>query len=374
MRRGVLSGLLIFAVSCAGTRVASVPGDIFDACRRLVDGSGRATQAETVWRSPEEKDDRLPLARSCVSVGPGVFAPPAGASAAAIDDLVIVSWNTHVGGGDLTAFVSDLRAGRFTDDQPVRNFVLLLQEVFRAGRAVPSAFPAGRWIPDRIEVRPPGGDRDDVVTAARALGLGLFYLPSMRNGAETGERAEDRGNAILSSLALADLEAIELPFTRQRRVAVAATVAGVDSSGRPWRLRVASGHLDASTGARRLWLGSTRARAEQAQHLARALSGREPAVLGSDLNTWAAGTGEPAYGRLRREFPDSLRPDAGTGRFGLTLDYLFLRLPHDWRGDARTIADDFGSDHRPIVGRIRFSQAWDANGPSLTRNGAEHHR
>ena len=196
-----------------------------------------------------------------------------------------------------------------------------------------------------------------MVALARRLGLGAFYLPSMRNGSETGERAEDRGNAILSTLPLSDLAGIELPYGRQRRVAVAATVNGLDAEGEPWRLRVVSAHLDASTGPGRLWLMSGRVRERQAKHLGAALDGNVPTVLGSDLNTWAGGTREGAYGVLRGHFPQTAPSDRATFRFGLTLDYLFLRLPAAWRGASRTLSDDFGSDHRPLIGWIRVGGA-----------------
>ena len=56
----------------------------------------------------------------------------------------------------------------------------------------------------------------DVVAFAREAGLSLFYLPSMRNGLGAEDGKEDRGNAILSTLPLTELRALELPFVRQR--------------------------------------------------------------------------------------------------------------------------------------------------------------
>ncbi len=71
----------------------------------------------------------------------------------------------------------------------------------------------------------PGDSRyEQIEPIATALGLSLFYVPSMRNGGANSR--EDRGNAILSNLPLTDLAAYELPFERQRRVALAATIAG----------------------------------------------------------------------------------------------------------------------------------------------------
>ena len=52
----------------------------------------------------------------------------------------------------------------------------------------------------------------------------MLYAPSMRNGESAGG-GEDRGNAIVSTLPLADPTVIELPLERQRRVVVAASIA-----------------------------------------------------------------------------------------------------------------------------------------------------
>ena len=104
---------------------------------------------------------------------------------------------------------------------------------------------------------------------AQRLGLNVYYVPSMRNGGPTSD--EDRGNAILSSLPLTDLRAIELPFERQRRVAVSATIAGRTTSGTPWQVRLVSAHLDNMSTIRRAWIGAEYGRARQARELAAAL-------------------------------------------------------------------------------------------------------
>jgi endonuclease/exonuclease/phosphatase family metal-dependent hydrolase len=323
------------------------------ACRGLIGGDGEPLTASVTWDSPDDGASREALWRSCATVGPGVYRPVPNLAARSDVRVAIVSWNVHVGGGDVPALVDEIRSGRHTDGVPVRDFVLLLQEVFRGGAAVPSTFPAGVTVPDRIEERTPDGDREDIVAVARRLGLAVFYLPSMRNGMETGDRAEDRGNAILSTLPLTDLAGLELPYGRQRRVAISATIGGVNAWGAPWRLRVVSAHLDASTGPARLWLRSAGVRERQASHLGALLEDDFPTVLGSDLNTWAGGAREGAYSVLRRQFPQTPRSDGATFRFGLTLDYLFFRLPSDWTSASRTLSDDFGSDHRPLVGWVR---------------------
>ena len=142
------------------------------------------------------------MAESCMSVGPAVYGPPRDVEngrQVPIETLAVLSWNVHVGGGDLVALIADLRAGRLTGGEPVGDFVVLLQEAFRRGPTIPDRPPRAA-IPRRIEEFPPSGSRQDILEAARAMGLGVFYVPSMRNGGSEGPNAEDRGTAILSTI------------------------------------------------------------------------------------------------------------------------------------------------------------------------------
>jgi hypothetical protein len=276
-------------LGCVNRQVALPQESQPATCRGLVDDFSRLVEPSVVWYELTDEADRREMAQSCSSVGPGVYLPPpfVDADQPAGDHLVILSWNAHVGGGDIVALVEALRSGRLTDGEPVHDFIVLLQEVFRRGTALPNA-PRGVRIPRRIEVAPPGGPRLDIVEVAEALGLGAFYLPSMRNGAERGWNAEDRGNAILSTRPLSDLTGIELPFERQRRIAAVATVTGLDSVGNLWRLRLVSAHLNATASMRRLWLFAAAARGRQAAHLAGVLVRDDiPTVIGVDLNSWA---------------------------------------------------------------------------------------
>ena len=173
-----------------------------------------------------------------------------------------------MGAGALVPFVEDLRAGALTGGNPVPHFVLLLQEVHREGQAVPSEVPSGAKAGSSIRRPPPAGLRLDIEEVARRLDLALFYAPSMRNGAETGPwSSEDRGNAILSTLPLGDLTAVELPLERQRRVAVAATVEAETTTGVPWRLELVSLHLDTRSSLSRLFGSFERGRLRQARFL-----------------------------------------------------------------------------------------------------------
>jgi endonuclease/exonuclease/phosphatase family metal-dependent hydrolase len=298
------------------------------------------------------------MAESCSAVGPAVYAAPGRDDVPAqtgVDKLTLLSWNVHVGGGDIIEIVNALRSGRLTGGEPVRDFVVLVQEAFRTGAAVPNR-PVGIPIPRRIEAFPPSGPRQDIVQVARALGLGVFYVPSMRNGDDEGSNAEDRGNAILSTLPLANVAGIELPFERQRRIAASATVRGVDTDGNPWQLRLVSAHLNATASFRRLWVFSSAVRGRQARHLVNVLASEDvPTVIGSDLNSWAGGPSEPAYVELRSRFPQtSLLIGQPTFRGGRMLDYVFLRVPQAWVSRLRTIDNFFGSDHRPLIGSLQF--------------------
>ena len=153
------------------------------------------------WSSFADTDQATPR-EWCDAVGPALRMD-GGAPAPTADELVVATWNVHVGGGDIVRFVDDLKSGALTG-RPVQSFVLLLQEAYRAGADVPS--PPTRSLVARIDEAPPSGERIDVAEAARSLGLHLFYAPSMPNGLTAGDGAlpEDRGNAILSTFPLAD--------------------------------------------------------------------------------------------------------------------------------------------------------------------------
>ncbi|HXG57208.1 MAG TPA: endonuclease/exonuclease/phosphatase family protein [Vicinamibacterales bacterium] len=264
--------------------------------------------------------------------------------AAAINGLTIVSWNTALGAGDVAGLFHRLRA-----DHPDRAIVLLLQEAFRGGGDVPSGT---RDVAFAGRLRSASADRE-ITVLARALGLSLYYVPSMRTGAPGGSN-EDRGNAILSTLPLDGLTAIELPFERQRRVAVAATLKGITPKGTPWQLRVGSVHLDNRFGIKKAWIGSEFARARQARGLREALHGTEPLVLAGDFNTWF-GFADTAFRETAKAFPQTIVTDRRRTFMGLMrLDHVFYRLPAGWRADVRRADSASGSDHYPLITTLTF--------------------
>lgn len=319
------------------------------------------------WESPDEPEDRAELELWCRGVGPPVrHRPPEGdAPATPADEITFVAWNTNVGRGDLDRLVQDLRAGHLTGT-PAVHFVLLLQEVYRSGDPVPPLVPDPSRSADRIGADLPDRDRGDIRAFARSQGLHLFYGPSMRNGhprrgpgADGGDPPEDRGNAILSTLPLSDLQIVELPVRKQRRIVAVATVEGKSSQGEPWRLRVASVHLDHVSTWRRFHRSFGADRADHVERLVAAFVDEPHMVVGGDFNSWVRGNEERAIRLMRSHFPGPAdRPDVPTldAPFFLLsrlLDHLFFRLADGWTGDYTVAAGWYGSDHRPLVGRIR---------------------
>jgi endonuclease/exonuclease/phosphatase family metal-dependent hydrolase len=287
------------------------------------------------------------LNRWCAGVGPPSRVAAGSSQADPTGPLAIVSWNTHVGGGDLDAFVDALRSSRLTGGTPVANFVLLLQEAYRADGPVPAELPRGaRWASAEQRSTRNGKARDEILAAARRLHLNVVYVPSMRNGPPVTAR-EDRGNAIVSTLPLTDVTAVELPLERQRRVAIEATVTLRPARGAAVALRLVTVHLTNMV-MHHLWVFSEPGRDRQARALARVLPHDGPLVIGGDFNTWF-GVRDAAYRDLargmRRADVNDPRPTFGPMR----LDHLLFRLPQGWRTTVRRASSRYGSDHYPLV-------------------------
>src|SRR6185503_20851192 len=146
----------------------------------------------------------------------------------------------------------------------------------------------------------------------------------------------------------------ELPFERQRRVAVAARIADVARDDDLWVVNV---HLENRTGGRRFWLEAPSARARQARALVKKFLPDGPAVLGGDLNNWA--TDEPTIEFLKDVFDTPVGDDpratlAGVGR----IDYLLARLPSGWAMTSRRLDSQYGSDHFPVLGILTLPEAF----------------
>lgn len=305
-----------------------------------------STPAPIAWFTPAIPHDDALLARWRDSVGPPLLPAEIPPDGVPHDAVTIVSWNTAVGAADIVKFV---RA--FPD--PHAPLILLLQEVYRSGPDVPADLHRGVSFAGRLGGSAGGPSFKQIDDVGRTLGLGVYYVPSMRNGGSGSN--EDRGNAILSNLPLTDLRAIELPFERQRRVAIAATVTGHTAADRPWRVRVVSAHLDNMGGPKRAWIASEYGRARQARGLAALLQDSEPTVLAGDFNTWF-GFRDQAYLETARAFPETRVVDRRATFHGLLrLDHAFFRLAPGWKAEFHRASSRFGSDHYPLVGTLRFN-------------------
>jgi len=339
-RRTLALGLTLPLLSAATACVSSqrLALNLPENCR------GPADNHRVEWRFPVSDDDRHESRRWCAAVGPPVIAGNAPMVEIRDSTLTVVSWNTHVGGGDVSQLVADLRAGRLTGGVRVDDFVLLLQEVLRRGDNVPAPMPEGAKAAGRVQHRSAGGRDEEIAATARANDLALFYAPSMRNGADA---REDRGNAILATLPLENVTGIELPHERQRRLALAATLGGT-LDGEPLGVRVVSAHLSNAV-AHHLWLFSSFGRARQARALVRTLTER-PLIVGGDFNTWF-GSWDRAYRELARAF-DTPRGDRHPTFWILRLDHFFVCVPAAWRVTVHRAESRYGSDHYPLIARI----------------------
>jgi endonuclease/exonuclease/phosphatase family metal-dependent hydrolase len=331
--------LLIVVLALGGRAVAaSLASDAVLHCVEAVDG--------VAWDRWKDADPRLD--DTCASVGRPVLRPPAYIAGADITSLRIVSWNIKVGGGRAETFIPQ----QIHEAGPNKGVVVLLQEAFRTGWDVPETYPRTLDVPHAIRPRRP---IPDVVGLATQSELWVAYVPSMRNGpATSASKREDRGNAILSTEPLRDVVAIELPFGRQRRVAIAATIAPRGSHATP--IRVVVLHFD-------------RGRAHDAQAAALAARVRMlaadktmPLIVAGDLNS-ANGVKDAAVAALsdvvHRE------DECGTGRtmrwplrfdvfFLQRLDFMFSTLDPDRARTCTTLKDTFGSDHVPVVMDVKM--------------------
>lgn len=306
-----------------------------------------ASTAGVQWLRVASTRERPSLDRWCAGVGPPVRIDGRQASDVLAPPFAVVSWNTHVGAGNIDALIADLRAGRLTD-RPVTDFVLLLQEAYRAGDAVPS-LDAVEWA-SAVLGGGPRRSRVEAVREAERLGLSSIYVPSMRNG-RPGATAEDRGNAILTTARLADVKAIELPLERQRRVALAATVMVKAGDAPATPLRLVCTHFTNMV-MHHIWVLSESGRLRQARALAQALAADGPMILGGDLNTWF-GYRDAAYRELAARLSSRAAVEDRRATFGpMRLDHLLFRLPDGWRAEIRRADDKYGSDHYPLVALI----------------------
>jgi endonuclease/exonuclease/phosphatase family metal-dependent hydrolase len=288
------------------------------------------------------------------------LAPHVGGPVSAID---VLCWNVAIGKGRLAQVLDSLLRER-SSFAPQRPLIALIQEAYRADDSVPEVHTAHHGG------KPPRTQREDIVDVARSLNLSLRYAPSMRNG----PHRSDRGNAILSSVAIDETQLMTLPFVRQRRAAVAVTIAGIGG-----RLRMATTHLDTHGRHRPHPLDQIRAtrrgfgagRAAQAAALAdelRSVTSEDAGILiGGDFNSYL-GLRDPAVrsliehgfrhgtrtGEWRHTFHGPLRLmlDHVLYRPSTTLSDVHVRRLDDGTDRARGI---FGSDHHPLLASVSLN-------------------
>ncbi len=268
----------------------------------------------------------------------------------------ILSWNVNVGAGRLEALLPQLLEDASRDGV---GLTILLQETFRTGDAVPKAYPAGLQVPKAIRPRRPAMDIREI---AAQFGLSVAYVPSMRNGAATAvAEREDRGNAILSTEPLLDVRAIELPFGKQRRVAITAVVTsrphvgpvlldGPVSRG----IRVVSTHFDTN--------GERTAQAAALSEQLQAFTDL-PMIVGGDLNS-RGGFDDGAVRALENRLPLASCGTGRTNRWPLRLDVLvplgrldYMFADHssgDFVQSCETLSDAYDSDHLPLLMTLRY--------------------
>jgi endonuclease/exonuclease/phosphatase family metal-dependent hydrolase len=360
---------LLAAAGCGhGAVVGADPK--FAPCREVVALDGGPVP-EVRWFGPGQDDEVVRHFEWCRAVGPLVVARPDGEVAGtgngevagtgrrpdglAVDSLAIVSFNVNLGAASAIELVDSVRSGAFTAGAPVTDFVLLLQETIREGDDVPDRVPKGSGTGRGRFPAPRTGPRLDVVRMADSLRLHLFYGPAMRSGKGRNPRglAEDRGNAMLSTLPLSRLVMVELPFGGARRIAQLGTVSGRTRSGRAWSLQIGNLHFDVGP------IGPSALsaiRARQARAIAQIADSSGAVVVGGDLNAFSLrGTAESVK-ILRRAFPETLQGDSLPTRGPQRLDFLFFRLPEGFETSPyRTLPFGFGSDHRPVIGWVRFA-------------------
>jgi len=342
MKPGCLTGVLGAAVLSTTAIASSVGG-----CEGLDAGAAVADGHEIRWHVLSDEVDELRA--WCSAVGAPLIINdvpgPQDTSAA-----LVVSWNVDVGAGRLDDFLDDLLAGKWTDGTQVSDYVLLLQEAYRADDSIPRLAPKGSKKGNAIH----HGEEDfhaDVLHFARERNLNLFYVPLMRNG----DDREDRGNAILSTFPMSEFAAYELPPQRQRRVTASAMVSGT-TAGRPWSVRVINVHLEN----RGRWksplstFGS--ARTDQMSRLLDAVGMRlEATIMGGDFNVWAKEGNEGAIKLIRAylaqagELDTNRTVNPGKKLPERRVDYLFHSRDRDWNVSYRRVDDRYDSDHYPIL-------------------------
>ena len=176
----------------------------------------------------------------------------------------------------------------------------------------------------------------------------------MRNGPATSlAEREDRGNAILSTEFLVDVRAIELPFGKQRRVAVSALIPARGGE-QAQSIRVVSTHFDTNDHR----VAQSAALSERITFLTDV-----PLFIGGDLNA-RRGLHDGAVLALAGRVPLVSCGIGRTNRWPLRLDVLIPigRLDYmfavtqvtDMVRSCETLRHASGSDHLPLLMTLEY--------------------
>jgi endonuclease/exonuclease/phosphatase family metal-dependent hydrolase len=287
------------------------------------------------WISLDNDARRSALDGWCRSVGTPLVSSTPVEAAGGVRQLIVLSWNVHVGGGEVPGLVATLRQTIAASGRSDTGIVLLLQEMFRTGNVVPDWTAALFDLPGRIA---PTRQTPEIGQLARELGMSVAYVPSMRNGAgPIAAHREDRGSAILSTEPLSDIRAIELPMLKQRRVVVMATV--LPRGGHVAPVRVMATHLDT--------LGPRGAQAKALAGYIAQLPSEPRLVMGADLNAlW--GVNDQTVRTLSTVMTMERCGDRRTHLLG-RFDYIFTTLPAATSRRCETLDRKYSSDHRPLL-------------------------
>jgi endonuclease/exonuclease/phosphatase family metal-dependent hydrolase len=347
---------VVTAIGCGWKQPKEVP-DSEPTCMDQAPGTDEIT-----WTRTEQSKHFPELNAWCRAVGPPyVKAAPASPVDVALDSIAVVVWNCHSGNGDIDALLDDVYSGALTG-RPEVHFVVLLQEAVRRGPEVPASIPPYAFTAKRIVSDNEKLDKNNVVAVAERYGLSCIYVPSMRNGNTPPDQTpDDRGNAILSTLALHTFSAIELPLERQRRVAVGAVVSGRGTSGNGWELKFVNVHLDTRSNWWRFGRSFGVARLHQAKALVAATGVAAPIAIGGDFNNWSVH--EPVIHFMDRSFDFPERVPRGATADGPSIlpskkiDHMFFNLPAGWSARYRILGERYGSDHAPMLGWVNMRES-----------------
>ena len=298
-----------------------------------------ARTSDIHWIRIAPPNDAAGLDQWCAGVGPPVIvsAPASGARplvrrhGAFRRTVAIVSWNTHVGAGDIDGFVADLAAGRLTAGTVPDDYVLLLQETYRAGRDVPAA--GGGEDAGRLSRR---GRRTPLARAKTSSSppAGSGFTRSTCRRCAMARRGTKIGGTRFSRR---DRSRASPPSSCRWSGSVASQSARRSTWDHPppiqSRLRVVTAHFSNFV-AHHLWVLSEPARVRQARALAQILRDDQPTALGGDFNSWF-GYADAAYRTMTHVLPGPRPADRRPTFTGMRLDHLMFRLPQGWHATTR---------------------------------------